>query len=154
MTQTGKVNAKSVKIIIDADACPQTVLSVCIAIGKQRDIEVITVANFNHVIQSPRHIVVGDNSQEADMMIANITKPGDVVVTQDWGLVALIVGKGASCLSPSGREYHPGTIDFLLEERAVKAKLRRSGNRTKGPKKRIADEDNHFVRQLKRIISQ
>lgn len=141
------------KIIIDADACPKTVLSACIAIGEQRNIEVATVANFNHMVQSPHHIIVGDSSQEADMMIANMAKAGDVVVTQDWGLAALIVGKGAFCLSPSGREYRQETMDFLLEERAVKAKLRRSGKQTKGPKKRAAEEDMYFIRQLERIIS-
>lgn len=140
------------KVIIDADACPKQVLAECIRQGKQYGIEIVTVANFNHQVHSPQHIVVGGDSQEADIAIANIVSPGDIVVTQDWGLAALVIGKGAVGLSPSGREYKNETIDFLLEEREVKAKRRRSGYRTKGPKKRQAEDDIRFSQTLARII--
>jgi uncharacterized protein YaiI (UPF0178 family) len=143
----------SVRIIIDADACPKEVLATCIALGAAQGFEVFTVANFNHLVQSPNHIVVGDNAQEADIMIANLSRSGDIVVTQDWGLAALVIGKGAACLSPSGREYRPETIDFLLEEREAKAKFRRGGNRTKGPKKRQTEDDANFLSKLNQIIS-
>jgi uncharacterized protein YaiI (UPF0178 family) len=145
---------KLVRIIIDADACPKEVLASCIRLGERFGIEIFTVANFNHLVQSPHHIVVGDNPQEADIMIANLTQAGDIVVTQDWGLAALVIGKGAACLSPSGREYKQETIDFMLEEREAKAKFRRGGNRTKGPKKRAAEDDANFLFNLERIISQ
>lgn len=141
------------KIIIDADACPQGVLAACIAISEKNRIEIYTVANFNHNVISPNHIVVGDTSQEADIKIANLTEAGDIVVTQDWGLAALVIGKGAVCLSPSGREYKQETIDFLLEEREAKAKYRRSGKNTKGPKKRHAQDDENFIHKLEHIIS-
>ena len=142
------------RLIIDADACPQEVLANCIRLGAQAGIEVVTVANFNHLVRSPQHIVVGDNPQEADLMIANLTQAGDLVVTQDWGLAALVLGKGAFCLSPSGREYTAKTIGFMLEEREIKAKLRRGGSRTKGPKKRTAADDEHFFIKLRRFIAQ
>jgi uncharacterized protein YaiI (UPF0178 family) len=145
---------KLVRIIIDADACPKEVLASCIRLGERFGIKIFTVANFNHLVQSPHHIVVGDNPQEADIMIANLTQAGDIVVTQDWGLAALVIGKGAACLSPSGREYKQETIDFMLEEREAKAKFRRGGNRTKGPKKRAAEDDANFLFNLERIISQ
>ena len=141
------------RVIIDADACPKEVLVGCITLAESYGLEIFTVANFNHVVKSPNHIVVGDNSQEADIKIANLTRAGDVVVTQDWGLAALVIGKGAACLSPSGREYKPETIEFLLEEREAKAKFRRGGNRTKGPKKRQAADDINFLFALEEIIS-
>lgn len=142
------------KIIIDADACPKDVLTSCITLGNKYDIAIYTVASFDHVIKSPNHIVVGTDSQEADIKIANLTQLGDIVVTQDWGLAALALGKGALCLSPSGKEYQAETIEFLLEERETKAKYRRSGNRTKGPKKREAVDDLNFVRKLEQLILQ
>jgi uncharacterized protein len=74
------------------------------------------------------------------------------VVTQDWGLAAMIMGKGAFCLSPSGQEYCQETMDFLLEEREMKAKFRRSGNHTKGPKKRARQDDIHFKETLAQLI--
>jgi len=67
-------------------------------------------------------------------------------------LAAIVLGKGAKSLSPSGREFRSDTIEFLLEEREVKAKLRRSGKRTKGPKKRIPEDDRRFEMNLERIL--
>jgi uncharacterized protein YaiI (UPF0178 family) len=140
------------KILIDADACPRSVLQTCMRLGQEYDIPVWTVASFNHDIESDHPIVVGDDSQEADMKIMNLTEAGDVVVTGDWGLAAMVLGKGAKCLSPTGREFHPEKIGFLLEEREVKAKFRREGGRTKGPKKRTLEDDRKFELCLEKIL--
>ncbi|MDW7670987.1 MAG: DUF188 domain-containing protein, partial [Bacillota bacterium] len=61
-------------------------------------------------------------------------------------------GKGARCLHPSGREYQNNTIDFMLEERDLKARLRRGGGRTKGPARRTAEEDQRFLAALIRVL--
>ena len=140
------------KIIIDADACPKTVLAICQQVANRAGVTVWTVASFNHHITNDNHVVVGSNPQEADMKIINLTEPGDIVITQDWGLAALVLGKKALALSPSGREYSPDKIEFLLEEREVKAKLRRSGGRTKGPKKRSLEDDEKFASKLERML--
>jgi uncharacterized protein YaiI (UPF0178 family) len=142
------------KILIDADACPKSVLRICMSIGHKYDVPVWTVASFDHSIESDHHLVVGTDPQEADFKIINSTQAGDVVVTQDWGLGAIVLGKGARSLSPAGREFHTDKIEFLLEEREVKAKFRRSGGRTKGPRKRTLEDDRRFEACLGRIISQ
>jgi len=141
------------KILVDADACPKAVLQACLDIGQKYAVPVWTVASFNHNIVSDHHFVVGSASQEADLKVINLTTPGDIVITQDWGLAALVLGKNAFCLSPGGREYRPDNIEFLLEEREVKAKVRRGGGRTKGPKKRTDDDDRHFVAGLEKIFT-
>jgi uncharacterized protein YaiI (UPF0178 family) len=110
------------------------------------------VASFNHSIDSDHHVVVGNDPQEADIKIINLTEEKDIVVTQDWGLAAVVLGKGARCLNPAGKEFSPDKIEFLLEEREVKSKIRRSGGRTKGPKKRTSEEDQRFEACLKRIL--
>ncbi len=142
----------SMKIIVDADACPKSVFRICMEVGHQYSIQVWTVASFNHRIESDHHVVVGNDPQEADIKIVNLTEERDIVVTQDWGLAAMVLGKGAKCLSPAGREFHPDKIEFLLEEREIKSKIRRSGGRTKGPKKRTSEEDRRFEASLKRIL--
>ena len=141
------------KIIIDADACPKPVLAVCKAAGEKYNIEVCTVSSFNHNIDNRQHVSVDTNSQEADLKVFNLTKSHDIVVTQDWGLAALILSKNAHCLSPAGVEYDSQKMDFLLEEREAKAKLRRGGGRTKGPKKRSALDDSRFKEALESILS-
>ncbi|MDU2064264.1 MAG: DUF188 domain-containing protein [Sporomusaceae bacterium] len=141
------------KIVIDADACPRPVLECCLAAGKKHTIDVMTVASFNHNIVSPNHITVGSMSQEADLKIINLTESGDVIVTQDWGLASMVLAKGAACISPTGTEYRAETIDFLLEEREIKAKYRRGGGRTKGPSKRTKEQDQRFAAHLEIIIN-
>ncbi len=106
------------------------------------------MASFNHHIESDQHIVVGDASQEADIRIINMTDEGDVVVTQDWGLAAIVLAKKAKCLSPAGRKFRSDKIEFLLEEREVKNKFRRGGGRTRGPKKRTVEDDRRFENSL------
>ncbi|HVJ48804.1 YaiI/YqxD family protein [Desulfitobacterium sp.] len=136
------------KILVDADACPHSALEICFKLGHQYHFEVWTVANFNHHILSEYHITVGDNSQEADLKILNVTKAGDIVITQDFGLAGMVLAKGAYAMGPKGQEYRTETIDFLLEERELKAKFRRSGGRTKGPKKRTDEDDLAFTQCL------
>jgi hypothetical protein len=140
------------KILVDADACPKSVLQICMSIGHQYNVQVWTVASFNHSIDSDHPVIVGNDPQEADLKIINMTEEGDIIVTQDWGLAAVVLGKGAKCLSPAGREFRPDKIQFLLEEREIKSKLRRSGVRTKGPKKRTVDDDRRFETCLERIL--
>ncbi|AEF93740.1 UPF0178 protein yaiI [Desulfotomaculum nigrificans CO-1-SRB] len=142
----------TLKIIVDADACPKSVLTICRELSAEFHRELWTVASFNHNIDSPHHITVGNSSQEADIRVANLTRPGDVVVTQDWGLAAIILAKGAGAISPWGRIFQPETIDFLLEEREIKAKQRRAGGRTKGPRKRSPEDDLRFAQQLRKLL--
>jgi uncharacterized protein YaiI (UPF0178 family) len=140
------------KILVDADACPKSVLRICRDVGRRHDLPVWTVASFNHNIESDHHILVGGDPQETDIKILNVTEPGDVVISQDWGLAAVALGKGATCLSPTGREFRSDRIDFLLEEREIKAKHRRAGGRTKGPKKRTDEDDQRFEASLEKVI--
>ena len=140
------------KLLIDADACPKTALHICMELGRKYDIPVWTVASFNHNIISDHHVVVGSASQEADIKLINLTQSGDIIVTQDWGLASMILGKKASCISPAGKEYRVDTIEFLMEERELKAKFRRGGGRTKGPSKRTKQDDERFKAELERQI--
>jgi hypothetical protein len=142
------------KIIVDADACPRAVLQICLTVAREYAVSVWTVASFNHNIESDHHVVVGNASQEADIRVMNLALAGDVAVTQDWGLAAMLLGKGVKCLNPDGKEFSANNIEFLLEEREAKAKFRRSGGRTKGPKKRGQENDRQFIVCLQNILTQ
>ncbi|SHE72199.1 YaiI/YqxD family protein [Desulforamulus putei] len=142
------------KILIDADACPKTVLSIATRICDEFLLELWTVASFEHNISSQRHIVVGNAAQEADIQIMNLTRRGDIVITQDWGLAAIILSKGAGAISPWGKIFRESTIDFMLEEREMKARHRRAGGRTRGPRKRTIEDDLRFEAQLRKLIEE
>ena len=140
------------KILVDADGCPKSVLRICMKVGRSHGIRVWSVAGFDHNIASNHHVVVGDAPQEADIKIMNLTEEGDLVVTQDWGLAAMVLGKGAACLNPAGWEYRSEKIEFLLEAREAKNRFRRGGGRTKGPKKRTIKEDRRFESCLTSLL--
>ena len=143
----------SIKILVDGDACPKSVLQICLKVGRKYGVPVWTVASFNHEIDSDHHVLVGNAPQETDFKVMNLSEEGDVIVSQDWGLAAIVLGKGARCLSPAGREFPSDKMMFLLEERELKAKFRRAGGRTKGPKKRTSEDDQRFESCLERILS-
>ncbi|AGL03081.1 YaiI/YqxD family protein [Desulfoscipio gibsoniae] len=142
------------KIIVDADACPKNVLQICSLLAGDYQIPLYTVASFNHNIISDHHTTVGNASQETDIAVMNMTARGDIVVTQDGGLAAMVLGKGAAGIAPSGKIYRKETIVFLLEERETKAKLRRGGRRTRGPRKRTPEDDQRFTASLRRLIEE
>lgn len=140
------------KVIVDADACPRSCLSILSREQKRFSYRLITVASFNHKIDNSMHIIVGNEKEAADIAVINQVNREDLVVTQDWGLAALVLAKGGKAIAPSGRIYQDKDIDFLLEERSIKAKIRRSGTRTKGPKARRRQDDDKFHQSLLRIL--
>ena len=142
------------RLIVDADACPRGALAACIELTRDCGIEMITVASFNHNVAGPRHIIVGDSPEEVDLKIANLAAKGDLVVTQDMGLAALVLARGAHAMNTMGREYRVEDMSLLLEERAAKARHRRGGGRTKGPGKRTAADEVLFRRGLLSLLLQ
>ncbi|MFP4201277.1 MAG: YaiI/YqxD family protein [Bacillota bacterium] len=140
------------RIIVDADACPRVVLDICHRVAEERGLSVVTVASFAHDVSSKCHIMVDDGPEAADLRIMNIATCGDVVISQDWGLAAMVLARGASCLNPSGQEYSSKTIDTLLEFREAMSRHRRRGGRTRGPKKREEEDDLRFERCLRKLL--
>ncbi|HHT25938.1 MAG TPA: DUF188 domain-containing protein [Firmicutes bacterium] len=140
------------QVIIDADACPKNVRRIIDRLQPEYGYELITVASFNHEIQGENHITLDDARDEADLVIANRAKAGDIVVTQDFGLAALVLAKDVKALSPKGMVYSSSNIDFLLEERYIKAAYRRRGRHTRGPAARTAEDDAKFETAFRRLL--
>ncbi len=140
------------KLIVDADACPRAALEICRAAAHEYGLELVTVSSFNHNIIGANHTTVGDSPDEADLKIANTAARGDIVVTQDMGLAALALARGACALNPLGREYVDRDMPLMLEQRAASAKHRRGGGRTSGPRKRHKADDTSFSLGLRAMI--
>ncbi len=141
------------RIIVDADATPRTCLKIVIELAAQYDWEVTTVASINHRIDSPDHRVVGDEPQAADLAVMNLARAGDVVVTQDHGLAAMVLSKGTTALAPSGLIYENDRMTLMLEERNELARWRRGGGRTKGPAPRSPQDDRQFRASLSKLLT-
>lgn len=140
------------KIIVDADACP--VKEIIEDLAQQNKIRVIMVCNYNHQINSSyaEKVIVGQESQAADITITNMTEPGDIVVTQDYGLASIVLGKGAAAINPSGKIYTDSNIDILLMQRYLNTKARQAGGKHGNPKKRTRKDNNHFAQSFQLLL--
>ena len=141
-------------IYVDADACPVT--DAVIAEAAQKEILVVLVCDPAHEMQrkGARTIVVDQGGDSADYRIANLAGHGDIVVTQDYGLAAMALARGARALNQNGLVYSDANIDALLFSRHVSAKNRRSGGRSKGPPKRTKADDARFRAALQMLLQQ
>lgn len=144
------------KLLIDADACPVT--SVAVRIAASRQIPVVLVCDTNHVQHATgvTCVTVDPGADSADLALANRCAPGDVVITQDYGVAALALGRGADALHPSGRRYTDGNIDGLLADRYAAKKQRRACGKhhLKGPTKRTAADDRAFAAALNVLLDE
>lgn len=143
---------KERRILIDADACPRQALAIAQALSVELKWRCLTYASFNHQLYGENHTVVDAGPQAVDMKVANETRAGDIVVTQDIGLAALILGKKAFSLTPHGMIFDPDRIEFHLEERNEKARYRRGGGRTRGPAARTREDDHRFAASLRSLM--
>lgn len=139
------------RVLVDADACP--VLPLIRHLCGRAEVPVTTVSSFRHEIGGADHVIVGPEKEAADLAIINRTRRGDLVVTQDWGLAALVLARGAYALSPWGHQFRDDEIDGRLAQRALGARLRRGGVRLPGPPKRKAADDDTFAEALSRILA-
>lgn len=143
------------KILVDADACP--VKEIVERVAAEYGIHTFFVFSTSHFSRTTKYqtvekIMVDNESQAADMAIMNMVSAGDIVITGDFGLAALVLGKKAFVLSFSGRLFDEDNIDKLLFERHLSGMIRRSGGRVKGPAKRNAGDDMQFECGLRSLI--
>jgi len=143
-------------LFIDADACPVT--REAIAIAREHGLGVTLVANGTQNLSrytsraGVEAVQVSGGRDAADFAVIERLSPGDIVVTQDIGLAAMALGRGAGAIGVRGRIFHLATIDAELAVRHAEAKLRRAGGRHGGPSKFDDEDREHFCEQLERLI--
>lgn len=142
------------KIYVDADACP--VVRIIEKVAEEKHLQVCLLSDTNHVLESDYSevIIVGAGADAVDFKLISLIRRGDIVVTQDYGVAAMALGKGAFGIHQSGRWYTNENIDRLLMERHMAKEARRasSKNHLKGPKKRTKEDDEHFEESFRKLI--
>lgn len=120
---------KVLKVLVDADACP--VKNMILQEARQRSIPVVMVMDTAHQYEDgySQVVTVDKGADSADFQIVALAEPGDIVVTQDYGLAAMALARGAEALRQDGLLYRE-EMDALLFERHLSRKLRRAGVRT------------------------
>ena len=142
-------------VYIDADACPVTKIAERIA--KQYSVPVVLLCDTNHILSSDYSEirVIGTGEDAVDIALINLCHRGDIVITQDYGVAALALGKGARAIHQSGKWFTDENIDGLLMERHMAKKARRSSkHHLKGPSKRTEEDDRKFEVSFERMLQE
>ena len=142
------------KIFVDADACP--VVRIVEDVAEKYRIDVALLCDTNHILYSEYSevIVVGAGADAVDYKLISICQKGDIVVSQDYGVAAMALGKGAYAIHQSGKWYTNDNIDQMLMERHLNKKARRSShkNHMKSSKKRTEEDDERFAQSFEKMV--
>ena len=142
---------------IDADAAPRDVKEICFRASDRLKLATILVANQR--IQIPpgyaylSTVRVDGGPDVADRYIAEHAVAGDVAITADIPLAALLVPMGVAVLDPRGEEYTMETIGERLSVRDFMDSLRGAGVETGGHSAYGAREKQAFANALDRVLT-
>jgi uncharacterized protein YaiI (UPF0178 family) len=144
------------QIWVDADACPAVIKDILYRVAERTQIQVTLVAN--QLLRVPgskfvRSVQVPSGADVADAEIVERLNPGDLVVTGDIPLAALVLEKGGFALNPRGDFYTKDTIAQQLTMRAFMEELRSGGVDTGGPAAFSQSDRQQFANALDRHLA-
>ncbi len=136
------------KIWMDADGCP--VVDITIKAAKRYGAECYILCDTSHEFErdGAETITVSKGTDSVDFALVNRLSKGDIAVTQDYGLAAMCLARGATVIRQDGLLYTESNMDALLSARHEAKKIRRSGGRLKGSSKRSEQDDQRYEEAL------
>lgn len=143
-------------IYVDADACP--VVKIVEKVAGEFSVPVVLLCDTNHYLTSDysQVVVIGAGSDAVDLALINRASKGDIVVTQDYGVAALALGKGAFAIHQSGKVFTDENIGGLLMDRhlAKKSRMSKSKHHIKGPRKRTKNDDLRYEKCFRNLVKE
>jgi len=139
-------------ILIDADGCP--VVNITLKVADAHGIRCVIICDTSHVFEKAgaETITVSKGADSVDFALVNMVQPKDIVVTQDYGLAAMCLARGAVPISQDGMVYTSDNIDALLLARHTAKKIRMSGGRLRGSSKRTPEQNTKFEMKLRELL--
>ena len=139
-------------VFIDADGCP--VVDITIKLAVKANKKCIIICDTSHVFEKEgaTTITVPKGSDSVDFKLVNMLQKSDIVVTQDYGLAAMCLARGATPISQDGMIYSDSNIDSLLMQRHTAKKIRMAGGRLRGPSKRTPEQNVAFEVNLSALL--
>jgi uncharacterized protein YaiI (UPF0178 family) len=143
------------KIWVDADACPGAIKDILYRAAERARLPLTLIANqMLRVPPSPwiRALQVPSGFDVADQRIAAEAAAGDLVITADIPLAALVIAKGAHVIDPRGELLNAANIQERLTMRNFMDGLRSSGGETGGPAALSAADRQAFANRLDGLL--
>ncbi len=144
------------KIWVDADACPVAIKEILFRASERTGVLLTLVANQPiRVPASPciKFLRVAPGFDVADNEIVKRLSPGDLIITGDIPLAAMVLAKGGHALNPRGELYSTDTIKARLQMRDFMDTLRASGIDTGGPETESRSDHRNFANQLDTFLT-
>ena len=140
------------KVLIDADACP--VVDIAVNLCKKHGVPCLLLCDTAHTIRRDgvQTLVFDKGADSVDFALVNRASPGDIVITQDYGLASMCLGRNVRILHQDGWEYTLYNISGLMEQRHAAKKHRMAGGRTKGSAKRTKAQDEAFEKAFQQML--
>lgn len=134
----------NLKILVDADACPNPIKEILFRASNRLNIKLILYAN--HPIQTPKSPniqfqLVSKGFDMADDEIEKWVETGDLVITADVPLADRVVSKSAHAINPRGMLYTEENIKHQLQIRNFTTELRETGQIRGGGPKALSKKD-------------
>ena len=145
------------RIWLDADATPRDVKEIVFRAAHRLAIDTVVVANVRVPIP-PGHPMISAVRVEggpdvADRYIATNASAGDVAITADIPLAAILVAARVVVIDPRGFEHTTETIGERLSVRDFADALRGAGVETGGPRPFSAKDKQAFASAFDRAIT-
>lgn len=143
------------KILVDADACP--VKEIIEKVGKEYGIPIIMLIDTSHILTSDysQILTVSKGPDAVDLALINRLNAHDIAVTQDYGVAAMALGKGAYAIHQSGKQYTNNNIEQMLFERhlAKKERQKEKKHSFKHISKRTREDDERFEKSFRSLCT-
>ncbi len=146
----------TLKIWIDADACPNVIKDILFRAAERRQLPLVLVAN--RLMATPpsqfiKAVQVAGGFDEADSYIVQQCQANDLVITADIPLAAEVVAKQAYALNPRGELYTLENIKEHLAMRDLLTELRDTGQASGGPSVFGQRDKQAFANALDRFLA-
>lgn len=140
------------KVLIDADACP--VVDIAVSLCRKQGIPCLLLCDTAHACyrEGADTLIFDKGADSVDFALVNRVCPRDIVITQDYGLASMCLGRNARVLHQDGWAYTEYNISGLMEQRHAAKKHRMAGGRTKGPSKRTKQQDQAFEKAFQQML--
>jgi uncharacterized protein YaiI (UPF0178 family) len=140
------------QLLIDADGCP--VVDIAVRLANKHNIPCVILCDTSHEFakDGATTITVSKGTDSVDFALVNRLFPGDIVVTQDYGLAAMCLAKRAVVINQDGMMYDESNMEALLLQRHTAAKIRRGGGHLRGNPKRKEEQNKAFAARLEELL--
>lgn len=142
-------------LFIDGDAFPNLLKPIVLRAVERLSLNTKVIANKKIYIGKSNHIeyiTVDQGADEADHLIVELCKKGDLVITADIPLADRIISKDGHAIDHRGELYSVDNIKQYLAMRNLMESIRESGEMTGGPKP-FGQKDAHaFANQLNTFL--